>query len=152
MIGTFWFYIALGVLFLLVLALWAGWRISRWQRSQRQRNRVAIALQGESEAEKILESLGYTIQQRQVSAFWKFFVDGEEMDVRVRADLVVCRDGRQFVAEVKTGERAPNPCHPPTRRQLLEYSLVFGATEILLVDVEARVVRLIAFPIVQINA
>lgn len=150
--GALWLLIVVGVLCLVLFALWVGLRISRWQRSQRQRTRVTVALQGENEAEKILESFGYEIQQRQVSAFWKFFVDGEEIRVRVRVDLLVSRDGRQFVAEVKTGERAPNPCHPPTRRQLLEYSLIFGATEILLVDVEARVVRSITFPMVQIES
>lgn len=55
------------------------------------------------------------------------------------------RKGRRYVAEVKTGERAPDPCHPPTRRQLLEYAMVFEANEVLLVDVPAGEIRTISF-------
>ena len=41
--------------------------------------------------------------------------------------LLVERRGRRFVAEVKTGERAPDPLARPTRRQLLEYAHWPGA-------------------------
>jgi hypothetical protein len=74
-------------------------------------------------------------------------VDGTEVPVEIRVDLIVSRRGRRYVAEIKTGERAPDPRHPPTRRQLLEYALVFDAREVLLVDVPAGDVRSIAFPV-----
>ena len=63
-----------------------------------------------------------------------------------RADLLVeARSrsgflrGQRFVAEVKTGERAIDPTHPATRRQLMEYLHVFEVDGVLLVDREAGV-------------
>ena len=132
---------------LVALGVWlAGW----WAGLQsRTRNRVAQ--RGEAEAERILAAAGYTVVARQATAQWRMAVDGEEIAVGVRVDLVVERRGRRFVAEVKTGARAPDPCLPATRRQLLEYSLVFGAADVLLVDVPARAVHTIAFPEVTVG-
>jgi len=105
-----------------------------------------MASSGEAEAERILADLGYRVLDRQVRCLWWMEVDGEETEVELRADLVVERQGRRFVAEVKTGELAPRASHPQTRRQLLEYSLAFAPMEILLVDVPSAEVRQIRFP------
>jgi hypothetical protein len=133
-------FVALGLVLGLVLA-----RLLRGLRS-RARNRVAG--EGELEAEAILERAGYRVVERQAVAAWSMMVDGVEVPIEVRVDLLVSRRGRRYVAEVKTGDRAPDPRHPPTRRQLLEYALVFDAREVLLVDVPAGDVRAIAFPTV----
>lgn len=106
-------------------------------RASRRRNRVA--LQGEADAEALLASYGYRVVDRQVRALWWMVVDGEEHELEVRADLLVEdveHPGRQLVAEVKTGTLAPDPTWPATRRQLLEYSLVFAPMGVLLVDLE----------------
>ncbi len=72
--------------------------------------------------------------------------DGEPLTFSVRADLIArCRRGRLFVVEVKTGSLAPDPRHGPTRRQLLEYSLIFGTPYLLLVDMQARRIHEIGF-------
>lgn len=125
----------------LVLGRWLAAR-GRAHDSQR-RNR--IAQRGEREAESILAASGYEVVDRQVRARFAFLVDGEETEVEVRADLLVRRRGRTLVAEVKTGDAAPDPTYPPTRRQLLEYATVFGADEVLLVDVPARTIRVVSF-------
>ncbi|MGZ3418820.1 MAG: hypothetical protein ACXWUG_25675 [Polyangiales bacterium] len=130
----------------IVCAIAFGIWISSLFRSSASRGRNQVAQRGETEAEAILEALGYRVVERQARAGWSIVVDGEEQAVEVRADLIVSRKGRTFVAEVKTGSLAPDPTHPPTRRQLLEYSLVFGADEVLLVDVPARAVRSVSFP------
>jgi hypothetical protein len=65
----------------------------------------------------------------------------------VRADLLVQRDGALFVAEVKTGSRAPDPSFPATRRQLLEYLMVFEPDGLLLVDMEREAVMEVEFPV-----
>lgn len=133
--------LAIALLFVLVGVALAGW----WARVQsRSRNRVAQ--RGEVEAEHILAEAGFAIVSRQTTARWRMAVDGEEVTVGVRADLIVERRGKRYVAEVKTGERAPEPCLPATRRQLLEYSLVFGGGCVLLVDVPGRAVHAVTFP------
>jgi hypothetical protein len=64
----------------------------------------------------------------------------------VRVDYVTRRRGRLYGVEVKTGERATDPLHRPTRRQLLEYSRVFGFDGLYLLDMDARRLMQVAFP------
>lgn len=133
-------------LLLLALALALGW----WRASRRagraSRARNQRAQRGEADAERLLEEAGYEILDRQVTALWRMEVDGEEVEISVRADLWVGLGPQRFVAEVKTGARAPDPTLPATRRQLLEYLLAFEPDGLLLVDVEAGVVHAVAFP------
>ncbi len=103
--------------------------------------------EGEARAEALLASCGYSIEARQVAQEFEFLVDGEPRAVTVRADLLVIRDGRRFVAEVKTGTTAPRPEHPPTRRQLLEYRHAFSVDGVLLVQPEEGAIREIDFPV-----
>lgn len=129
------------------LILTVAWRRALSRGSRRQRDRMRRALAGEAAAEHLLEELGYTIVSRQESRSWPIIVDGEPFEASVRADLVVTRDDETWIAEVKTGDTAPNPLHPATRRQLLEYLFVFDPDGILLVDVEMGDVMEVAFPV-----
>ena len=131
--------------FALLLTALGWWRAAR-RGGVRSRARNAVAQRGEATAELMLEEAGYTVLDRQVTAFWSIEVDGEEIEVSVRADLWVGKGDLRYVAEVKTGERAPDPTHPATRRQLLEYLLVFQPDGLLLVDIEAGAIREIDFP------
>jgi hypothetical protein len=135
---------ALAVIATLALALW---RSSGWVgRANRRRNEVARA--GESDAERVLARLGWEVVARQVSRTWELEVDGEPQEVRSRADLLVRRGRgrRRYVVEVKTGDRAPTPTLPATRRQLLEYALVFDVEGVLLLDMDRREVHVVRFP------
>jgi Holliday junction resolvase-like predicted endonuclease len=117
-----------------------------WWRGRRARRRMARAAAGEARAEALLERRGYTVVGRQVQHRSRLFVDGEAVPFELRADLVVARGGRRYVAEVKTGREAPRPTHPATRRQLLEYRAVLDVDGALLVDAEAERVYEVAFP------
>lgn len=128
-----------------VLALLVAFFVARaWGRARRRR-RGRVASAGEREAERLLERAGYRVVDRQVRARFSISVDGVANEVEVRVDLLVSRGGKTMVAEVKTGDMAPDPTHPPTRRQLLEYAIVFGAEEVLLVDVPAGCIRVVGF-------
>ena len=129
-----WFaWLLLGAVFALIIAWWRARNRMRWGNRRRQ-VRAAV---GETDAERLLEAQGYTIEDRQVSRAWQLWIDGEPRDVRSRADLLVSRDGLRFIAEVKTGTRAPDPSRPATRRQLMEYHFVFPVAGVLLVDANA---------------
>lgn len=144
--------IALAAVALALLGVLCGlWLAGAWAGAQ-ARARQRTAQRGEDEAERILAAKGFRVIARQATARWRMAVDGEEVAFGVRVDLIVERRGLRYVAEVKTGERAPDPCLPATRRQLLEYSLVFGAAQVLLVDVPARTVRAVSFPDVEVAA
>lgn len=119
-------------------------RAGRRRELRRRRERGAA---GEVRAEALLTGLGYAVVGRQVTARYGLDVDGDPLDVALRADYVVERDDRRFVAEVKTGRLAPRLDTPATRRQLLEYRVAFDVSGVLLVDAESGDVRTVTFPL-----
>jgi hypothetical protein len=140
------------VLCLVVAALVLAWWLARTRVARHNRARQRRATAAEAEAEALLGRLGWEVTERQVTQRWFLEIDGEPTEVWCRADLlVVARQvpgvprGALFVADVKTGELAPKPSHPSTRRQLLEYRLAFEADGVLLVDMAAGSVHHIDF-------
>jgi hypothetical protein len=101
---------------------------------------------GERAALALMERNGYAIEALQPEVEWTIVCDGEPQNVALRADMLVSRAGRIFVAEVKTGEGAPRLQTPGTRRQLLEYSIAYAVDGVLLVDVEAAHIHEVHFP------
>ena len=130
---------------LLLLVLSRHW--DAWRRSIRARRRGARAVSGEEAAETLLEDAGYEILERQLGLTWEIDCDGEAIEFLLRADLLVERDGEEFIAEVKTGDLAPSLTNSSTRRQMLEYSIAFNSPTILLVDVERGEILEVRFPI-----
>ena len=138
------FHLALLLLAMVVGALLARAAQRRWHR-RRMRRRFARGRLGEQEAVRLLEKAGYQILEDQLSRETGFWVDDQWCPITVRADFLVEKAGQTYVAEVKTGKSAPNPASTATRRQLLEYSHVYDADGLLLVDMEARQLRAIRF-------
>jgi len=104
------------------------------------RARSVRAVEGEGDASLLLERAGYSVVDRQVAGSWTLFADGEPVTFGLRADYLVARDGRQYIAEVKTGLLATRLSHANTRRQLLEYRLAFDVDGVILVDADAGTV------------
>jgi hypothetical protein len=131
--------------------LWLGSWLSRsWARlAERRRGRAynVRGQRGEQAAEELLVAHGYTLIARQVETSYPVEVDGATVDVSLHADFLVARGRDRLVAEVKTGRNAPRFQHADTRRQLLEYQLAFAVDSVLLVDVEAALLREVRFPI-----
>ncbi len=115
--------------------------------SRRSRRRVARARQGEIEGEALVRAQGYRILAVQPEYRWQLSVDGRPASVVLRPDLVVERDGRRFIADVKTGQSAPDPLSSATRRQLLEYLIACRVDGVLVVDMEARRIHSLVFPL-----
>ena len=128
-----------------VLYLWFSLRRSQKKAGRSAQRRSKRAVKGERAAEAILSQYGYHIVAQQHRARSQFYVDRKPVEIEVRLDFVVEKKGQRYIAEVKTGKNAPNPSWPATRRQLLEYSLIFPDWPILLVDVPAGEVHLIEF-------
>jgi len=142
--SALWIALAFGVLASLV-ALVQTVRIA-WGRFARRwtiRARARRATAGEMRAEPLLGRAGYEIVERQARRSWTVYADGVPLDIGLRADLLVVRGGRRYVAEVKTGKIAPRLDHAATRRQLLEYRLAFGVDGVLLVDPDAERVTVV---------
>jgi hypothetical protein len=117
-----------------------------WLRRRRIVHRLEEARRGEVRARGLLEARGYSVVGAQSICSYKLAIDDEELEVPLRADYLVTRDGLRYVAEVKTGALAPYLRTPATRRQLLEYRLAFDVDGILLVDAEQERIHVVRFP------
>ena len=100
----------------------------------------------------MLSKAGYTVVAAQHGGAFTAEADGELWTFALRADFLVRRrrDGKLFIAEVKTGELAPRLSHGPTRRQLLEYALAYRdrVAGVLLVAPERGEVTCVRFPLI----
>ncbi len=133
-------------LVLAVVLLAAALALRGWYVRWRLRRRWARARKVERQAARWLEDLGYTVLDRQIETSYAILIDGAATQVSLRADYLVSRGGRQFVAEVKSGELAPRLDTAATRRQLLEYRVAFHVDGVLLVDGDRRQVHEVMFP------
>jgi len=109
------------------------------------RRRFGEARLAEEEAGRLLESKGFKIIDKQRRAEIITYVDGKPHLGYVQADLVAEKKGKTYVAEVKTGNWAPDISEPSTRRQLLEYDFVYKPDGVLLVDMVERRIHLVEF-------
>ena len=134
---------ALGLMLILVLRQALG----DWLRRRQLSSRFRRARQGESQARELLEAQGYAVIASQAVQSYILTVDGAELQVPLRADYLVTRDGLRYVAEVKTGTYAPQIRTGGTRRQLLEYRVAFDVDGVLLVDAEGQRVHVVRFPL-----
>lgn len=132
---------------LAVALLWAlAIAVGRWRVATARRRRFLRAREGEREAAGLLEAGGFAIEGAQVATHYDAIVDGDATRIELRADYVVTRRGRRYVAEVKTGRVAPRIETASTRRQLLEYRHAFDVDGVLLVDADARRIHLVELP------
>jgi len=104
-----------------------------------------LGRRGEASAVSLLKAAGYTILDDQLRLPCNYLVDGDVISYSVRVDFLVEKAGRRYVAEAKNGPSASDPRTSATRRQLLEYAVVYGAYGVLLVDVPGRRVRVVEF-------
>lgn len=133
--------VALGILGLLLLQRIAG----RWSRSWRARRQARHAQWGERHAAKLLKAAGYRLLDAQATRSYPLFANGEAVEVELRADFLLERDGRLFVADAKTGGAAQVRSRA-TRRQLLEYLIAYEADAVLLVDADRERIIEVGFP------
>ncbi len=117
----------------------------RWHRSRRRRQ-GRRARKAEIRAERVLRKAGFVPISDQVEGSWRVIVDGEEHSFDLVGDWLVERDGARFLVEVKTGRHAPSIRNRATRRQLLEYRCAFDVEGVILLDMEARQLRVVEFP------
>lgn len=128
-----------GIFLLIVMVYTMRWqrRWMRWRYESKEARRARRAAQAEVDAEILLRAQGYRVVSSQTEHVWPVYLDGDPHDVTMRADFIVSRRGKTYIAEVKSGNMAPSITTAATRRQLLEYRLAYPVDGILLVDMEA---------------
>ncbi len=109
-----------------------------WLQSYKLKRRFARGARAEVLAAKLLKKSGYTILREQASLTWRVLLQDKWVPVEMRADYLVSKSGKRFIAEVKSGKSAPRIETASTRRQLLEYRLAYNVDGVLLVDMEAE--------------
>ena len=123
--------VLLGLAFVLVrTALWTRRRLERGRRKRVARK----AAKAEESALTLLEKHGYEVLETQVEQQWEVDYGSDNLAVQLRVDATVRRDGRDFIAEVKSGQLVASLRHAPTRRQLLEYRVALPVDGVLQSD------------------
>lgn len=134
--------VAIGLLSVLVaLLLFRGGRGARNAARARR-----LGKQGETRAKSLLLAAGYRIMETQATKALTILVDGREVTTHLRADFVLERRGRRYVADAKAGDKAPSPASAATRRQLLEYATAYDVDGVLLVDASRGKIHHVEFP------
>jgi hypothetical protein len=124
-------------------ALRAG--MAHWLLRRRLRSFAGRASQAETRAARLLTGAGYVVLGAQVRCTYTVWIDERPLSIGLRADYVVRRKQRLYVAEVKSGRLAPSLETAATRRQLLEYRTAFDVDGVLLVDAETSCIHEIVF-------
>lgn len=134
-------YCLVALVCLLSFLLWLSLR--KGSVASRRRNKNAVI--GEEDAQAVFEHYGFSLVAKQHRHQTHFYVNREAVEIEVRVDYIIEKDGQRYIAEVKTGRDAPNAAWPSTRRQLLEYSLIFPEYPVLLINMETKEIHLIEF-------
>lgn len=113
---------------------------------RRMKAHRSLGAKGERRARGLLEAHGYEITGEQVGGSYEIFVDDKTCPVRLRADFVVKKGGKTYVAEVKAGVESVKISGRTTRRQLLEYLFAFDVNGVLLVNMQQKRIFAIGFP------
>lgn len=137
---------ALPALLFLALGVRTGIRLSRRVLARGPARARRLGRAGARRAVEILRREGFTVLGTEVIREGAVEIDGRLEPFVVRVDAVVRRRGTLWVAEVKAGADTATAHDRTTRRQMLEYAHVFGASGVLLVDARRGSVHVVRFP------
>ncbi len=132
------------LIILLLFFLYLGWKIKGIYKNIKFYFYKKKGKKAEQKAIKLLKKNGYKIESFQTTAKGKLSQDDETINFFIRADLIVSKDKKKFIAEVKAGKAASIE-EINTRRQLLEYSKVFNNKNLILIDTEKNKIKKIEF-------
>lgn len=129
----------------LATGLLAGLAMARRRVQAHAARARKLGRRGRARALALLGRYGFEVLETEVSAPGLVQVDSRLEEYVVRADALVRRKRRTYVAEFKGGPVAGAIQNRATRRQLLEYSCVFGSDGVLLVDADADRIHYVRF-------
>ena len=130
---------------LMVVGLVGGLGLARMVVRRRTASSRSLGRRGRVRALKLLSRYGFEVLNEEVTAPGLVQVDSRLEEYTVRADALVCRKRRTYVAEFKGGPKSSSITTAATRRQLLEYACVFGTDGVLLVDAHAGRIHYVRF-------
>lgn len=138
--------VGLVALLVLTAGFYLGIRLARLVLARRAARTRRVGQKGGRKALALLESAGFRVLETEVTRRGVLEIDGESLAYHVRADAIVERRRRRYVAEFKGGGDVSRITHRRTRRQLLEYAYLFGVDAVLLVDANRGRIHQVRFP------
>ena len=132
------------LLILIFFFLYLGWKIKEIYKNIKFYLYKRKGKKGEKKAIKLLKKNGYKIESFQTTAKGKLLQNNEVVNFFIRADLIVSKNNKKYIAEVKSGKAASIE-EINTRRQLLEYSSVFNNKNLILIDTKKNKIKKIEF-------
>ncbi len=131
----------------LAIGGWLGARAERRRGRTRLRARFHAGRVAESEAVRTLEAQGFEVLEAQLEAMAHVYVGGERVECPVRVDYLVRRrcDDTLGLVEVKSGAAERLPQENDSRRQLLEYWLVFDGLPLYHLDAGSQTLVEVGF-------
>ncbi|MDK2901428.1 hypothetical protein H0A61_02448 [Koleobacter methoxysyntrophicus] len=130
-----------GAIFITLMKKWFNRRIII--------KRIEKAKRGEKDAIKLLKAQGFKILNVQERKPLTTYINGKPYTNYVQVDIIAEKRKKKYIAEVKTGTRAVQTTNPNTRRQLLEYYLVYKPEGILLLDMSNKKINEVHFDIIK---
>ncbi len=134
-----WIAVLILILVVILATLWAAYRIQRWWSRRRGTVNRKRGKRAEHEARKLLERKGYKIIDEQPRLSHTLRVNGAALSFDVNPDLVVCRDGVDYVVEVKNCNESSGINNAAIRRQVIEYLRATGLPCLLVNMPEGRI-------------
>lgn len=139
------YYIVFGVLTGIFLTI----NVIRYLRKRKLIKRIKKAKRSEYKAIRFMESNGFEVIGLQKKCVYTLFIDNKPHKITVKADMIVKKGNKIYVAEVKSGEKVTSPKYTDTRRQLLEYYMVYRPSGLILVDMEKQELRTVEYSILN---
>lgn len=109
--------------------------------------KIKIGIECEHEAAHFLKKNRYTIVAYHTSISYTIQENGKNILIPLELDYVVSKNGKTYVAEVKSGEHTATIRYAQTRRQLLEYAVATKYDGYLLIDMHHKTINSIEFPL-----
>lgn len=128
-----------------ILGIFLSYKLYKFIKNKKIKKRFIKSKFGEFEAKSFLQNLGFTIIAEQVSLISNMLVDNKKYNYEVIADFLVKRKNEKAIVEVKTGKEAINPLNINTRRQILEYMLLYNINKLYLFDAQNKKLQEIKF-------
>ncbi|WP_274964091.1 MULTISPECIES: hypothetical protein [Tepidanaerobacter] len=125
--------------------------ILRFLKNRSLRKKMEKARKSEFKAIEFVESKGFEIVDLQSEREYILSVDGKPHKITVRADMIIKKGNKIYIAEVKSGKKVTSPKHSGTRRQLLEYFMVYRPHGLILIDMERKKIRTVEYSILQVK-
>ncbi|MCG0274991.1 MAG: hypothetical protein L5655_02345 [Thermosediminibacteraceae bacterium] len=137
------------VILLITLGIILGILAFKFFKRTTLKKRMKEARLSERRAVNLLKKHGFDIVDVQKKASYLIYINGKPREITVRADAIVKKGGKLYVAEIKSGKLSPSLNTSATRRQLLEYFLVYKPAGLILVDMEQEKIKTIEFSILK---